>query len=107
MQEVGGVFLLAAVQLGHFIEAEGGRGANINHVEQDGLLKVLHQLYNRNVTSLDITGTGAAKYSNDHFTALRRLIHPSSGNLKILALDDCIVTDNKSVDLLLGLSSLT
>ena len=76
--------------------------------QQDGLLKVLHQLYNSNVQvkSLNINDTGEANYSHDHFKVLKFLIHPSSGKLEHLALDDYHVTGNKSVDLLSCPSSL-
>ena len=78
----------------------------VEDVQQDGLLKVLHQLYNSNVTSLSIYRTGLAKYSHDHFTALKYLICPPSGKLKHLVLDDYDVANNKTVDLLSAPSSL-
>ena len=83
-----------------------------NHIvtdqHQDGLLKVLHQLYNNNihVKSLNIHNTGEANYSHDHFKAVKFLIHPASGKLEHLVLNDYLVTGNKSVDLLSGPSSL-
>ena len=76
----------------------------VTDVQQDGLLKVLHQLYN--VTSLDLIGVSSAKYSHDHFTALKHLIDPSSGKLKHLGLDDIDVTDDECLNLLSAPSSL-
>ena len=80
-------------------------GEIVTDVQQDGLLKVLHQLYNKNVTSLDVTCVSSANYSHDHFTALKHLIDPSSGKLKHLGLDDIGVTD-ECLDLLSAPSSL-
>ena len=77
----------------------------VTDVQQDGLLKVLHRLYNSNVTSLDISSTGMSEYSRDHLTALKCLMDPSSGILKHLALGG-VVTDDKCVDLLSAPSSL-
>ena len=57
----------------------------------DGFLKVLHQLSsdNSNVTSLGFTYPHACDEvglvdSHDHFTAFKRLIHPSFGKLEHL-----------------------
>ena len=77
----------------------------VTDVQQDGLLKVLHQLYDKNVTSLDITCVSSANYSHDHFTALKHLMDPSSGKLKHLGLDDIGVTD-ECLNLLSAPSSL-
>ena len=71
--------------------------------QQDGLLKLLGQLENSRVTSLNISGTGVAKYSHDHFTALK---HSSSETLKQLVLDDFGVSGDKCANLLSGLPSL-
>ena len=79
--------------------------------EQEGLLKVLHQLYHSNVTQLDISNTGLGELLNsphDYSSAIKRLIDPSSGKLKRLGVgenDDSSV-DNALVDLLSAPSSL-
>ena len=65
-------------------------------ITKDGFLKVLHQLNsdNSNVTSLtfscpcDACGEVDLVDSHDHFTAFKRLIHPSFGKLEHLGLDD-------------------
>jgi hypothetical protein len=78
--------------------------------QQDGLLKVLQQLYHSNVTSLDITETGVVKLldsPHDYMSALRCLIHPSSGKLEHLGVGDYGSTgEDKLVDLLSAPSSL-
>ena len=79
--------------------------------QQEGLLKVLHQLYHSNVTQLDIANTGLGELLNsphDYSSAIKRLIDPSSGKLKFLAVgenDDSSV-DNALADLLSAPSSL-
>ena len=79
--------------------------------QQEGLLKVLHQLYHSNVTHLDISNTGLGELFNsphDYSSAIKRLIDPSSGKLEWLVLgeiDDSSV-DNALVDLLSAPSSL-
>ena len=79
--------------------------------EQEGLLKVLHQLYHSNVTHLNISNTGLGELLNsphDYSSAIKRLIDPSSGKLKRLGvgeIDDSSV-DNALVDLLSAPSSL-
>jgi hypothetical protein len=75
-----------------------------------GFLKVLQQLYHSNVTSLDITETGVVKLldsPHDYMSALRCLIHPSSGKLEHLGVGDYGSTgEDKLVDLLSAPSSL-
>ena len=79
--------------------------------QQDGLLKVLHQLYHSNVTHLNISDTGLGELLNsphDYSSAIQRLIDPSSGKLTNLSVgenDDSSV-DNALVDLLSAPSSL-
>jgi hypothetical protein len=78
--------------------------------QQDGLLKVLQQLYHSNVTSLDIRDTGVVELldsPHDYMSALRCLIHPSSGKLEHLGVGDYGSTgEDKLVDLLSAPSSL-
>ena len=84
-----------------------------NHVtdgQQEGLLKVLHQLYDSNVTNLYIsnTGLGELNFPRGYSSAIKRLIDPSSGKLKLLGVgenNDSSV-DNALVDLLSAPSSL-
>jgi hypothetical protein len=66
--------------------------------QEDGLLKVLQQLCHSNVTSLDI---GDTKVVHDYVSALRCLMHPSSGKLEHLRVDG-----DQLVDLLSAPSSL-
>ena len=79
--------------------------------EQDGLLKVLHQLHHSNVTWLDISRTGLGELLNsphDYSSAIKCLIHPSSGKLEYLRIgeiEDSHV-DNSLVALLSAPSSL-
>ena len=79
--------------------------------QQEGLLKVLHQLYHSNVTQLDISNTGLGELLNsphDYSSAIKRLIDPSSRKLEFLGVgerDDSSV-DNVLVDLLSAPSSL-
>ena len=79
--------------------------------EQEGLLKVLHQLCHSNVAHLDISDTGLSELLNsphDYSSAIKHLIDPSSGKLKFLGVgenDDSSV-DNALVDLLSAPSSL-
>ena len=80
------------------------RGLSIqeNHVtdgQQEGLLKVLHQLYNSNVTQLDISYTGLGELLNsphDYSSAIKRL---KLASLCVGETDDSSV-DNALVDLL-------
>ena len=87
------------------------QGNHATDGEQEGLLKVLHQLYHSNVTHLDISDTGLSELLNsphDYSSAIKRLIDPSSGKLKFLGVgenDDSSV-DNALVDLLSAPSSL-
>jgi hypothetical protein len=78
--------------------------------QQDGLLKVLQQLYHSNVTSLDIRRTGVVELldsTHDYMSALRYLIHPSSGKLEHLGVGDVGFTgEDKLADLLSAPSSL-
>jgi hypothetical protein len=73
-------------------------------------LKVLQQLYHSNVTSLNIRDTGVVGLldsPHDYMSALRSLIHPSSGKLEHLEVGDHGFTDeDKLVDLLSAPSSL-
>ena len=91
------------------------RGLSIqkNHVtdgQQEGLLKVLHQLHHSNVIHLDIANIGLGELLNsphDYSSAIKRLIDPSSGKLHWLVVgenDDSV--DNALVDLLSARSSL-
>ena len=92
------------------------RGLSIlyNHAtdgQQEGLLKVLHQLYHGNVTHLNIANTGLGELLNsphDYSSAIKRLIDPSSGKLKYLSVgeDDDSSVDNALVDILSAPSSL-
>ena len=93
------------------------RGLSIlyNHAtdgQQEGLLKVLHQLYDHsNVTQLDISHTGLGELLNsphDYSSAIKRLIDPSSGKLEFLGVgeNDDSGVDNALVDLLSAPSSL-
>ena len=69
---------------------------NFDIITKDGFLKVLHQLSsdNSNVTSLaftyprEILGELDLVNSHDHFTAFKRLIHPSFGKLEHLGVHD-------------------
>ena len=78
--------------------------------QQEGLLKVLHQLHHSNVTQLDIANIGLGELLNsphDYSSAIKRLIDPSSGKLHWLVVgenDDSV--DNALVDLLSAPSSL-
>ena len=79
--------------------------------QQEGLLKVLHQLYHSNVIHLDIAMTGLGELLNsphDYPSAIKRLIDPSSGKLEYLGVgeDDDSSVDNALVDLLSAPSSL-
>ena len=86
------------------------RGLSIpkNHAtdgQQEGLLKVLHQLYHSNVTQLDISNTGLGELLNsphDYSSAIKRLI---DRKLEWLGVGDSSV-DNALVDLLSAPSSL-
>ena len=84
------------------------------NVTKDGFLKVLHQLSSdySNVTSLSFTypcdafGEVDLVDSHDHFTAFKRLIHPSFGKLEHLGLYDNREWNSKCADLLSAPSSL-
>ena len=59
--------------------------------QQDGLLKVLHQLYHSNVIQLDISRTGLGELLNsphDYSSAIKCLIHPLSGKLEYLRIGE-------------------
>ena len=79
--------------------------------QQEGLLKLLHQLCHSNVTYLDISNIGLGEFLNsphDYSSAIKRLIDPSSGKLEFLGVgenDDSSV-DNALVDFLSAPSSL-
>ena len=85
-----------------------------NHVtdgEQEGLLKVLQQLYHSNVIHLDISRIGLGELLNsphDYSSAIKRLIDPSSGKLEYLGVGENADSsvDNALVDLLSAPSSL-
>ena len=83
----------------------------LNHAtdgQQEGLLKLLHQLYHSNVTHLDISNTGLGElfYSpHDYFSAIKRLIDRKVEYLDVGELKDGRI-DNALVDLLSAPSSL-
>ena len=84
---------------------------NVTDGQQEGLLKVLHQLCHSNVTYLNIVNTGLGELLNsphDYSSAIKRLIDPSSGKLEFLGAgeNDDISVDNALVDLLSAPSSL-
>ena len=86
------------------------QGNHVTDGEQEGLLKVLHQLHHSNVTRLDISNTGLGELLNsphDYSSAIKRLIDPSSGKLEYCVGEnhDSSV-DNALVDLLSTPSSL-
>ena len=79
--------------------------------QQEGLLKVLHQLYHSNVTHLNISNTGLGELLNsphDYSSAIKRLIDPSSGKLEFLSVGERYDSnvDNALVDLLSAPSSV-
>ena len=81
--------------------------------EKDGLLKVLHQLCHSKVTGLNIVNTGLGELldsPHDYSSAIKQLIHPSSGTLQILAVghvgDFEDVNDDKLAALVSAPSSL-
>ena len=86
----------------------------LNHVtdgQQEGLLKVLHQLCHSNVTLLDISETGLGELLNsphDYSSAIKHLIDPSSGKVESLVVGENhdSSVDNALVDLLSAPSSL-
>ncbi len=84
-------------------------GSQAGH--QDGLLKVLQQLSHSNVTALDLGNTGLSKLLHDspyHYSsALKALIHPSSGRLERLSIgDEYELHQSKLMDLVTAPSSL-
>ena len=85
--------------------------SHVTDGQQEGLLKVLHQLCHSNVTRLNISNTGLGELLNsphDYSSAIKRLIDPSSGKLEFLGVgenDDSSV-ENAVVDLLSAPSSL-
>ena len=89
---------------------------SLNHVtdgEQDGLLKILHQLCDSKVTGLGIVNTGLGKLldsPHDYSSTIKRLIHPSSGTLHLLGVghigDFEDNNDDKLAALVLAPSSL-
>ena len=79
--------------------------------QQDGLLKVLHQLYHSNVTTLAISNIGLGELLNsphDYSSAIKCLIDPSSGKLGYLGIGESKnnLVDSLLVDLLSAPSSL-
>ena len=81
--------------------------------EQDGLLKVLHQLCHSKVTGLDIVNTGLGELldsSHDYSSVIKQLIHPSSGTLQDLVVghvgDFEDINDDKLAALVSAPSSL-
>jgi hypothetical protein len=80
--------------------------------KQDGLLKVLNQVYHTNITSLEVGNTGLGELLNsphEYRSAIRRLIEPPSGKLEHMCVghydfkDD---NDDKLMDLVSPPSSL-
>ena len=87
-------------------------GNCITDGQQEGLLKVLHQLYHSNVTFLDIANTGLGELLNsphDYSSAIKCLIDRSSGKLEVFGIGEdegsCSV-DNALAALLSAPSSL-
>ena len=78
--------------------------------QQEGMLKVLYQLYHSIVTRLDIANIGLGELLNspqDYSSAIKRLIDPSSGKLEWLGVgEDDGSVDNALVDLFSARSSL-
>jgi hypothetical protein len=79
--------------------------------QQEGglLIKILQQLYDSNVTSLDITETGVDSIYH-YISALRCLIHPSSGKLEHLGVGNVrnvFIDESKLVELLYPSSLLS
>jgi len=81
--------------------------------QQDGLLKVLHQLYHSNVTALNIANTGLGELltsPHDYSSAIKRLINPSSGTLEKMGVGHLghfkDINDDELADLLSAPSSL-
>ena len=68
-------------------------GNEITDGDQDGLLKILQQLFYSNVTTLDIASTGFCRLlrdsPHDSYSALKQLVCPSSRKLEELRVGDC------------------
>ena len=79
-------------------------------ITKDGFLKVLHQLSSDNSNVISLTCDACDEVdlvdSHDHFTAFKRLIHPSFGKLEHLGLVDYGEWNSKCADLLSAPSSL-
>lgn len=75
------------------------------------MLKVLHQIYDSEVTQLDIRDTGLYELLNlpnschDYMSALKRLIDPTSGKLETLNVGHHLVSESISGDKLVGVLS--
>ena len=81
-----------------------------NQVPKDGLLKILQQLSNSNVTTLNITRTGVCSSlkdsPHDYYSAIKALICPPSGRLEKLHVGDEGGDDDTLAGLVSGPSSL-
>ena len=79
-----------------------------NQCREDGLLKVLQQLSQSNVTRLDITYTGYCDLLHlaEFYLALKRLIDPSAGKLEELCVGDIEYDIQLLINLISPLSSL-
>ena len=80
--------------------------------EEDGLLKVLHQLYDSEVTQLDIRDTGLCELLNspnscqdNYFSAIKRLIDPALGKLDTLNVGHHLCSEAISGDKLVNVLS--
>ena len=81
--------------------------------DDSGFLKVLQQLSHSNVTTLDIKDTGfclmlrkSNSHRGDYISALKSLIHPSSGRLQELRAGDAIAFGDEDDDVCDTLASL-
>lgn len=79
-------------------------------LQQDGLLRVLQNLIHSNVTSLSIVKTGFCHLlknsPHDYYSALERLIDPSSGKLKTISFGDYRSAGDRLMTLVSSPSSL-
>lgn len=75
--------------------------------KEEGLLKVLQQLYHSSVTELDIVDTILEHHSPDYYKAIQHLIDPQFGKLEALTVGNEVHANNaKLVDLVSANSCL-
>ena len=92
-----------------FLKAINILGNRVTDGEQDGLMKFLYQVAFTNVTDLNIGRTGLRQLlesPHDYSSALKHLIHPSSGKLLDLGVGSFSdVNDDKLADILVSAPS--